>query len=235
MSETILLVEDEKLLRRSIMFNLEQSGYRVVTVSNAEDALEFVNRDPPDLVLLDIGLPGMDGLQALREMKKTTDIPTIFLTARRRELDEALGLELGADDYVSKPFDFPVLLARIKAVFRRTKAASEASSGSQPVEAGDLYVDPLAATATLGGEPLDLSPREFDLLHLLVANPDRVYSVDRIINQIWGAEYEGQPQVVYVHMRWLREKIETRPDEPVRIVTIRGKGYKLIPQEPVKK
>jgi DNA-binding response OmpR family regulator len=230
MPETILLVEDEQLLRRSIMFNLDQAGYRVVTVSNAEDALEIVNREPPDLVLLDIGLPGMDGLAALREMRKTTDIPTIFLTARRRELDEALGLELGADDYIAKPFDFPVLLARIKAVMRRSKSDDHPAAGSQPVQAGDLYVDPQAATATQGGEPLDLSPREFDLLHLFVANPDRVYSVDKIINQVWGAEYEGQPQVVYVHVRWLREKIEDRPDKPVRIVTIRGKGYKLVPQ-----
>lgn len=230
MAETILLVEDEKLLRRSIMFNLEQAGFRVITVPNAEDALELIRRDPPDLVLLDIGLPGMDGLAALREMKKLVDLPTIFLTARRRELDEALGLELGADDYVSKPFDFPVLLARIKAVFRRVRGAGEAGSTGEPVQAGDLAVDPQAVTATRGGEPLDLSPREFDLLHLFVANPDRVYSVDRIINQVWGAEYEGQPQVVYVHIRWLREKLEEHPEKPVRIVTIRGKGYKLVPQ-----
>jgi DNA-binding response OmpR family regulator len=232
MSERILLVEDEELLRRSIMFNLEQAGYRVDTVSNAEDALDLMRRDPPDLVLLDIGLPGMDGLEALREMKKLGDIPTIFLTARRRELDEALGLELGADDYVSKPFDFPVLLARIKAVSRRVKSANDPMTASGPVRAGDLFIDPISATATRGGEPLDLSPREFDLLHLFVGNPDRVYSVDRIINQIWGAEYEGQPQVVYVHVRWLREKIEDSPDRPVRIVTIRGKGYKLVPQGP---
>jgi DNA-binding response OmpR family regulator len=231
MHETILLVEDEKLLRRSIMFNLEQAGYRVITVSNAEDALEIVNREPPDMILLDIGLPGMDGLQALREMKKTTDIPTIFLTARRRELDEALGLELGADDYVSKPFDFPVLLARIKAVSRRANAGSETQDGQEPVRAGDLYVDPRAVAAFLKDEPLSLSPREFDLLHLLVANPDRVYSVDKIINQIWGAEYEGQPQVVYVHIRWLREKIEDEPNQPARIITIRGKGYKLVPKD----
>ncbi|HUF39168.1 MAG TPA: response regulator transcription factor [Anaerolineales bacterium] len=230
MSETILLVEDEKLLRRSIMFNLEQAGYRVVTVSNAEDALDLVRRDPPDLVLLDIGLPGMDGLEALREMKKIADIPTIFLTARRRELDEALGLELGADDYVSKPFDFPVLLARIKAVNRRTKAVGDLSPPDAPATAGDLHIDPRAATATRAGEPLDLSPREFDLLRLFVANPDRVFSVDKIINQVWGAEYEGQPQVVYVHIRWLREKVEENPDDPVRIITIRGKGYKLVPR-----
>lgn len=230
MAEHILLVDDDQLLRRSIMFNLEQAGYRVSSVSNAEDALDIVRREPPDLVLLDIGLPGMDGLQALLELKAIQDVPTIFLTARRRELDEALGLEMGADDYITKPFDFPILLARIKAVIRRMKSAGEAFSGPEPVQAGDLYVDPQSATARLGETQLELSPREFDLLRLLAANPDRVLSVDKIINQVWGAEYEGQPQVVYVHIRWLREKIEAVPEKPVRIVTIRGRGYKLVPQ-----
>ena len=230
MSDTILVVEDDELLRRSVLFNLEQSGYRVLTVSNAEDALGIMQRDPLDLVLMDIGLPGMDGLQALRKIKAIQDVPIIFLTARRGELDEALGLELGADDYITKPFDFPILLARIKAVIRRSKSPGETDVRREAVQAGDLYIDPTSATVTLAGAPLALAPREFDLLYMLASNPQRVLPVESIINQVWGAEYEGQPQVVYVHIRWLREKIEADPSKPLRIVTIRGRGYKFVPQ-----
>lgn len=229
MADHLLLVEDEKLLRRSLAFNLEQAGYTVTTASNAEDALEIVRRDPPDLVLLDIGLPGMDGLEALRKLKFETQIPVIFLTARRREFDEALGLELGADDYITKPFDFPVLIARIRAVLRRVKNPVEAATQA-PLSVGDIDINPSSFIATLRGEELNLSPREFDLLHALALDPEHVISVDSLINQVWGAEYDGQPQVVYVHIRWLREKIEDDPKNPRKIVTVRGKGYKFVPQ-----
>ena len=229
MADHIILVEDEKLLRRSLAFNLEQAGYQVTSASNAEDALEIVKRDPPDLVLLDIGLPGMDGLEALRKIKTQYTLSVIFLTARRREFDEALGLELGADDYITKPFDLPVLIARIRAVLRRVKNPAEAAIHA-PISAGDIEINPTGFIVTLRGEELNLSPREFDLLHALALEPERVVSVDSLINQVWGAEYEGQPQVVYVHIRWLREKIEDDPKHPKRIVTVRGKGYKFIPQ-----
>ena len=228
MADHILLVEDEKLLRRSLAFNLEQAGYQVTSSSNAEDALEIVRRDPPDLVLMDIGLPGMDGLEALRKLKTQHTFPVIFLTARRREFDEALGLELGADDYITKPFDLPVLIARIRAVLRRIKNPAEAALHT-PISVGDLEINPIRFVATLRREELNLSPREFDLLHALAIEPERVVSVDSLINQVWGAEYEGQPQVVYVHIRWLREKIEDDPKYPERIITVRGKGYKFIP------
>jgi DNA-binding response OmpR family regulator len=228
MPDHLLLIEDEKLLRRSLAFNLEQAGYQVTSASNAEDALAIVNRDPPDLILLDIGLPGMDGLEALRKLKIQYTIPIIFLTARRREFDEALGLELGADDYITKPFDLPVLLARIKAVLRRVKNPAEAAIHT-PISTGDLTINPTGFVATLGDRELNLSPREFDLLHALAMEPERVVSVDALLNQVWGPEYEGQPQVVYVHIRWLREKIENDPQHPTRIVTVRGKGYKFIP------
>jgi len=228
MADHILLVEDEKLLRRSLAFNLEQDGYQVTSASNAEDALEIVRRDPPDLVLMDIGLPGMDGLEALRKLKTHHTFPVIFLTARRREFDEALGLELGADDYITKPFDLPILIARIRAVLRRVKNPAEATFHT-PISAGDMEINPAGFIATLRGEELNLSPREFDLLHALALEPERVVSVDSLINQVWGAEYDGQPQVVYVHIRWLREKIEDDPKHPKRIITVRGKGYKFIP------
>ena len=168
MTKHILLVDDDPLLHRSLAFNLERAGYRASTAANAEDALALARRDPPDLVLLDIGLPGMDGLDALRHFQAEVGVPVVFLTARRRELDEVLGLELGADDYVTKPFDLDVLLARIKAVLRRAER-SEAKSwaGSGPLVVGDLAIDPAAHTVTVGGQPVELAPREFDLLHAL--------------------------------------------------------------------
>jgi len=228
----ILLVDDDALLRRSLAFNLEQSGYRVSTAANAEDALALVARDCPDLILLDIGLPGMDGLEAMRHFHARVQAPVIFLTARRRELDEVLGLELGADDYVTKPFDLDVLLARIKAVLRRRERSEIVPTQMLgPVVVGDLVLDPGAHTVTLSGRPVNLPPREFDLLHTLALAPGQVVSADALLARVWGAEYEGEPQVVYVHIRWLREKLEQDPHHPRRIVTVRGVGYKLEPQE----
>lgn len=229
----LMVIDDEVLLRRSLAYNLEQSGYRVSSAGKAEDALAIARRDPPDLVLLDIGLPGMDGLQALRAFRQEIGCPVIFVTARRRELDEQLGLELGADDYITKPFDFGVLLARVKAVLRRAPSAQtagpvHADRGDPVLRVGDLVIDPSAVVVTLAGQPLQLSPREFDLLHALALNAGKVLSVEDILAQVWGAEYLGEPQVVYVHIRWLREKLEEDPGRPTRIVTVRGKGYKLV-------
>ena len=230
MSRHILLVDDDELMRRSLAFNLEQAGYRTSTAADAEDALALARRDLPDLILLDIGLPGMDGLDALRNFRERADTPIIFVTARRRELDQALGLELGADDYVTKPFDLNVLLARIKAVLRRFERAAPTGATSECIEVGDLVVDPSAHIAALAGEPLELAPREFALLHALALQAGQVVSVDDLLAQVWGAEYLGEPQVVYVHIRWLREKIEVDPNHPQRIVTVRGVGYRLEPQ-----
>ena len=229
MSKHILLVDDDALMRRSLGFNLEHSGYRTSRAVSAEDALALAQRDPPDLVLLDIGLPGMDGLDALRKFKDTLGVPVIFVTARRRELDEVLGLELGADDYISKPFDLDVLLARIKAVLRRMEKTSPLSPGS--VQVGDLTIDPSAHTVTIAGQQIKLSPKEFDLLHAFALQPASVLSTDDLLRRVWGAEFIGQPQVVYVHIRWLREKIEQDPNRPKRIQTVRGVGYKYMPVE----
>jgi DNA-binding response OmpR family regulator len=222
----ILVVDDDALLRRSLAFNLEQAGYRISAAANAEDGLALARRNPPDLILLDIGLPGMDGLDALRNFHQQANRPVIFVTARRRELDQALGLELGADDYVTKPFDLNVLLARIKAVLRRYERVSAATLPER-LEVGDLIIEPAAHVATLAGKSLDLSPREFSLLHVLALNAGQVVAVDDLLAQIWGAEYEGETQSVYVHIRLLREKIEDEPHKPQRIITVRGVGYKL--------
>ncbi len=231
MPKRILLVDDDVLLRRSLAFNLEQAGYSAATAANAEDALAIARRDPPDLVLLDIGLPGMDGLDALRYLKETLNLPVIFVTARRRELDEVVGLELGADDYITKPFDVDVLLAHIKAVLRRTErsfpAAAATTPRTAPLVVGDLSIDPAAHTVSLAGKNVSLTPREFDLLHTLALEAGRVFSLDELLGRVWGAEFIGQPQVVYVHIRWLREKLEKIPSRPQLILTVRGVGYKL--------
>jgi DNA-binding response OmpR family regulator len=229
MAKHILLVDDDELMRRSLAFSLEQAGYRISTAADAESALRLARRDPVDLILLDIGLPGMDGLDALRSFRQEADTPIIFVTARRRELDQALGLELGADDYVTKPFDLNVLLARIKAVLRRSERALPPSTARERLEVGDLVIDASAHTVSLAGQVVDLAPREFALLHALALHAGQVLSVDDLLAQVWGAEYLGESQVVYVHIRWLREKLETDPKHPQRIVTVRGVGYKLEP------
>jgi DNA-binding response OmpR family regulator len=218
-------------MRRSLAFHLEQAGYRVHTAASAEDALAWVRRTPPALVLLDINLPGMDGLVALRELKTQHNLPVIFLTARRRELDEVVGLELGADDYITKPFDVDVVLAHIKAVLRRASEISQPAKGTGRLVVGDLEIDPESHTTFCAGRALDLSPREFDLLLALAAQPEKVVTSEDLLAQVWGAEFVGQPQVVYVHIRWLRQKLESDPDHPTRLVTVRGVGYKLIPRQ----
>lgn len=227
MSKKILLVDDDALMRRSLAFNLEQAGYQTRTAASAEDGLAIIRSSPPDLVLLDIGLPEMDGLEAIRQIKSFIQIPVIFVTARRRNLDEVLGLELGADDYVTKPFDVDVLLAHIKAVLRRAEKPVE-QHAPELVRVDDLVMDPTEHTAVLAGKPLVLSPREYNLLYILIRQPNQVVSTNELINRVWGAEFTGEPQVVYVHIRWLREKLEQDPNHPTRILTVRGVGYKYI-------
>jgi len=231
MSKHILVVDDDALMRRSLVFSLEDVGYRASNAATAEEALAIARRDPPDLVLLDIGLPGMDGLDALPRFKSLGDVPVIFLTARRRNLDQVIGLELGADDYITKPFDPDVLLAHIKAVLRRSETKVEQYIAPAPLLVGDITLDPAAHTVVIRGQPVGLSPREFDLLHTFTLHPGVVLSVDDLLGQVWGAEFIGEPQVVYVHIRWLREKIEDNPNDPKRIVTVHSVGYKLEAQE----
>ncbi len=230
MAKEILLIDDDALLRRSLAFNLEQAGYDTRTAANAEDGIAMIEQKRPDLVLLDINLPGIDGLDALKLIHNQLSLPVIMLTARRRELDEVLGLELGADDYVTKPFDFNVLLAHVKAVLRRVQSLEEIpSKSSEEIQIGELCINPEAHIVRFKEKTLDLSPREFDLLYTLARSPNQVLSTDEILSRVWGAEFIGQPQVVYVHIRWLREKLEETPNKPQHILTIRGVGYKYQP------
>lgn len=232
MASHILIVDDDALMRRSVSFKLEQAGYRTSTAGSAEDALAAARREQPDLILLDVGLPGMDGMQALREFQKEMDVPIIFVTARRRELDEILGLEMGADAYITKPFNPDVLLAHVRAVLRRSGDSAESGrKKNEPITVGDLHIDPGAHTVTVANRQVDLTAREFAVLHTLALEAGHVVSTDELLNRVWGAEFMGEPQAVYVHMRWLRQKIEEDPQTPHRIVTVRGVGYKLIAQE----
>ncbi len=231
MSKQILIVDDDPLLRRSLAISLQQAGYATLVAGSAEEALSVVQHQRPDLILLDIGLPNQDGLQALMPLRTLAgNIPVIFVTARRRELDEVVALELGADDYITKPFDLDVLQAHIRAVLRRTtqKSATTNALPPAPVVVGDLSIDPARRMVLVGDTQIDLSPKEFDLLLLLAQQAERVLTMDDLLNGVWGVNWLGEQQTLYVHVRWLREKIETDPAHPTRLITIRGVGYKLM-------
>jgi DNA-binding response OmpR family regulator len=188
----------------------------------------MARRERPDLVLLDVGLPGMDGLEAIRHFQRDVDVPVIFVTARRRELDTILGLEMGADDYITKPFNPDVLVAHVKAVLRRSERAAAPPEAHAVVWVGDLMIDPAGHNVSVSGRPADLTAKEFAILHTLALEPGHVVSTEDLLVRVWGAEYAGEPQVVYVNIRWLREKIEDDPNKPRRILNVRGVGYKLV-------
>jgi DNA-binding response OmpR family regulator len=228
MHEHLLIIDDDDLLVRSLAFTLEQAGYRATTAGSAWEGLTSIGQNAPDLILLDIGLPDMDGLSMLRRIQKDHQTPVIFLTARRRELDEVLGLELGAEDYITKPFNEDVLLARIKTVLRRNERIETPPPASGLIVAGDLSIDLAAHSVSCAGRLVELAPKAFDMLRVLALNHGQVMPVNELLEQVWGAEYIGEPQVVYVHIRWLREKLEEDPSQPRRILTIHGVGYKLV-------
>lgn len=231
MTKTILIVDDDHLTRRSLELHLTQAGYAVESAAAIPQALALAQTKAPDLLLLDIGLPDIDGLEGLRLFhEKHPGLPAIFLTARRRELDQIVGLELGADDYITKPFDIDVLLAHIKAVLRRSRApvGGVASAIPATITVGDLSIDPAGRVVTRGGSPIELTPKEFDVLLYLAETPGVVRSVQEILQHVWGENWIGEEQTIYVHMRWLRTKVEDDPGKPARIVTVRGAGYKLV-------
>ena len=245
---TILVVDDDQLMRRSVSIALQNAGYRTETAGSGEEALAKARVIQPQLVLLDIGLPGIDGLETLRALQQSLDAPVIFVTARRRELDEIVGLELGADDYVTKPFDIDVLLARVKAVLRRGAAGAAgadrsaahspvltqagAKTGELPLlVVGDLELDRTAHQLTVGGRVVALSPREFQLLAYLASRAGEAVPFADILKNVWGTDWIGETQTVYVHIRWLRTKIEEDAAHPRRIHTVRGVGYRLTPAD----
>jgi len=227
----ILVIDDDRLMRRSVALSLTSAGYATETAGSGEEGLALARKYRPDLVLLDIGLPGMDGLETLRAFQKEIAAPVIFVTARRRELDEIVGLEMGADDYITKPFDMDVLLARVKAVLRRGQQVRAGPAPALPITLGDLRIDPAAHEVTVRGELVELAPKEYDLLHYLAQRAGEAVPLDDILANVWGDEWAGESQTVYVHVRWLRTKIEDEPAKPRRLLTVRGVGYRLVPGE----
>jgi DNA-binding response OmpR family regulator len=216
----LLLVEDDESIGSLVSAYLEQAGYRVSWVRSGEDALSTLEQLRPSLVILDIGLPGRDGFDVCRDMRARSSVPIVMLTARDEEADRVAGLEVGADDYIAKPFSPRELAARVKAVLRR----SEPPVGAQTLQLGDLYIDTLAREVTVAGEPVELTAKEFDLLAYLLENAGIVVSRDQLLDRVWGMSYAGGTRTVDVHVAQLRRKLG-RPDA---IRTFRGSGYKAI-------
>ncbi|MHB9031839.1 MAG: response regulator [Anaerolineae bacterium] len=226
MTEKILIVEDDATLREMLEYNLQRQGYAVSTAADGNAALRQARESLPDLVLLDLMLPGIDGLEVCRILRRESQVPILMLTARAEEIDRVLGLELGADDYLTKPFSLRELQARVKALLRRSQITSAAVSPEQ-FAFGDLVIDNTRRVVLRGGEPLALSPKEYELLLLLARHKGQVLSRELILERVWDWEYAGGTRTVDVHIRWLRAKIERDPAHPQHIVTVRNVGYRL--------
>ena len=235
MKPRILVVEDELILRETLVYNLEQQQYKALQAADGKEALQVAREKRPDLILLDVMLPEMDGLDVCRILRQEMSVPILMLTARDEEVDKILGLEMGADDYVTKPFSMRELMARVKALLRRERIIREdietgqekpAKSAEQMVF-GDLSIDLNRREVRRQGEVVLLKPREFDLLAFLARNRGIALSRDLILERVWGWEYVGNSRTVDVHVRWLREKIEPDPNNASRIITVRGIGYRF--------
>ena len=225
----ILLVDDEPNLVASLRYNLRQSGFVIHACSSAEEGLEHLDKNAVDLVLLDVMLPGMDGFEACRQIRKASTVPVVMLTARDDEIDRVVGLEIGADDYVTKPFSVRELQARIKALLRRHAlllGEIQSRRSEAPVVDGDLLLDRAGMRLEIAGEAVELRPKEFDLLEHLLSNRGRVISAQDLIRQVWGHDFVDDTRTVRVHVSMLRQKIESDPGNPRRIETVRGSGYR---------
>ncbi len=231
MADKVLIVEDDQTLLDVLKYNLVKNGYNVIAAQDGVEALESARKENPDLIILDLMLPKMDGLEVTRVIRKDLNTPILMLTARAEEIDKILGLEMGADDYLTKPFSMRELLARAKALLRRSgMAGEEKATGAGAVSnlrAGEIEVDLSRHSAIAKGGPIELTPKEFDLLAFLMRNQGQVFTRDALLNKVWGYDYAGDTRTVDVHVRWLRQKIEQNPDDPRLLITVRGVGYKF--------
>ena len=228
--KTVLIVEDEENLLAPLRYNLEREGYRVVTATDGGEGLESAREESPNLVILDIMLPTMDGIQVCRILRSESGVPILMLTAKGEELDKVLGLEMGADDYMTKPFSMRELIARVKAMLRRadlSPASTDGRTGRGVIASGDLSINVEARKVTLGGVPVKLKPKEFDLLTLFAGNPGKAFTRDDILDGIWGGKDNIDRRTVDVHVRWIRQKLGEGDGAPRRIITIRGHGYRF--------
>ncbi|WP_273708908.1 response regulator YycF [Leuconostoc mesenteroides] len=231
----VLVVDDEKPISDIIKFNLTKEGYDVVTAADGQEALDMYNDENPDLVLLDQMLPEVDGIEVLRQIRSKSDVPVIMVTAKDSEIDKVLGLEMGADDYVTKPFSNRELVARVKANLRSRKSVSQTSeetfNSTEDIHLGDLVIHPQAYMVSKGGADIELTHREFELLYYLAQHIGQVMTREHLLQQVWGYDYFGDVRTVDVTVRRLREKIEDNPSHPNWLATRRGVGYYLRPSE----
>jgi two-component system, OmpR family, response regulator len=225
---SVLVVEDDKNLLETLHYNLNKEGYEVFTASDGAAAVDTARREKPSLIILDVMLPVMTGYEACRIIRKEMNVPIMMLTARADETDKIVGLEIGADDYVTKPFSVRELMARVKAMLRRSQMQPEETPPAGIIlQTGDIRIDTARHQIEKERKKLDLTPKEFDLLVFLAKNKGFVFSRDQLLEKVWGYDFAGDTRTVDVHIRWLREKIETDPNEPEILVTVRGVGYKL--------
>ncbi len=235
MEEKILVVEDDLVLQETLSYNLKRQGYQVQTIGDGAAALAIARQFQPDLIIMDIMLPGMDGLEVTRLLRQEMTTPVLMLTARDDEIDRVVGLEVGADDYMTKPFSMRELLARVKAIFRRVRLLREqfgqeldsGAAGQVLLKYGNLVIDRARREVRLGDQVLALKPKEYELLQFMAQHRGKVLSREFILERVWGWDYIGDSRTVDVHVRWLRAKIEADPAQPRRIVTVRGAGYRF--------
>jgi two-component system alkaline phosphatase synthesis response regulator PhoP len=218
----VLIVDDESAIVQALRFNLERNGYTVFTAGDGRMGVSLAMLEKPDLIVLDIMLPLLDGIEACKEIRKFSGVPIIMLTAKDQEVDKVLALELGADDYMTKPFGLHEFMARVRARLRRVNAVDTVGAR---IEVGDIVLDTGAQSVSVGGSEIPLAPKEFHLLQLLMENRGRVVTRQVLLEKVWGYDFDGDQQTISVHIRWLREKIEADANTPRYILTVRGRGY----------
>lgn len=227
----VLVVEDDQTLSGVLKYNLSKEGYTVLSAADGAQALEVARAEKPDIILLDIMLPKLDGLEVCRILRKESSVPILMLTAKSEEIDRVVGLELGADDYMVKPFGVRELMARVRAMLRRSQILKQeaitAKSGSVRIKTDSLEMDEVRHTVFLKGKPLELTPKEFDLLAFLIKNAGQVFKREQLLDKVWGYDYAGDTRTVDVHVSWLRQKIEDDSQHPQHLITLRGVGYKF--------
>ena len=220
----VLVVDDEVAILQTLRYNLEKNGYVVCVAGDGRQALSVVEIEKPDLILLDIMLPSLDGIEVCREIRRRSNVPILMLTAKGQEIDKVLGLEIGADDYITKPFSIHEVIARIRAHLRRANAAVH-HEHPPVLSGGDVRLDVGSQSVTKRGSAIDLAPKEFGVLQVLLENKGRVVTRQALLDRVWGFDFYGDQQTVNVHIRWLREKVEDDPNDPKWILTIRSRGY----------
>lgn len=225
MAKKVLVVDDEKLIVKGIRFSLEQDGMEVDCAYDGEEALRMAKENTYDMILLDVMLPKLDGFEVCQQIREFSNMPIVMLTAKGDDMDKILGLEYGADDYITKPFNILEVKARIKAIMRRTNANQPKKDNEKIIESGDLRLDCESRRAYVLNKEVNLTAKEFDLIELFVTNPNKIYSRENLLNLVWGYEYPGDVRTVDVHVRRLREKIENNPSEPKYVHTKWGVGY----------